>query len=204
MDSAFYGCAASLPIPPDCIHAGLINPLSPVPEQGVDPINAKSVPYWSHLSRRRIMLRLSKLTDYAIIVMTSLAAEPDQVCSASELAEMTHLETPTVSKVLKVLAKSGLIQSFRGVNGGYRIQGNPDRVSVADVITAMEGPIGMTECSVHVGLCSQEAVCTLRSNWRRISDAIEMALSDVTLVDMARPMTPPIDVRGMRVAPELG
>lgn len=150
------------------------------------------------------MLRLSKLTDYAIIVMTSLADAPEQVFSASELAERTHLETPTVSKVLKMLAKSGLIQSYRGAHGGYRIQGDPGRLSVADVIKAMEGPIGMTECSAHKGLCAQEAVCTLRSNWRRISRAIEIALSDVTLAEMARPMTPPIDVRGMRVVNQHG
>lgn len=145
------------------------------------------------------MLRLSKLTDYAIIVMTALGAEPRRVFSAADLAEQTHLEPPTVAKVLKVLAKSGLIESFRGAHGGYRLQREAARISVAEVITAMEGPIGVTECSVHEGLCAQESVCELRSNWRRISQAIEIALADVTLEEMARPMTPPIDVRAMRV-----
>jgi FeS assembly SUF system regulator len=149
------------------------------------------------------MLRLSKLTDYGIVLITEMAAEPKRVFSATELALVTSLEQPTVSKVLKILAKSGLIQSFRGAHGGYLIAGQPQHISVADVITAMEGPIGMTECSVHDGLCAQEAVCSLRSNWRRISSAIVMALADVTLEEMTRPMTPPINVREMRLNPRI-
>ena len=149
------------------------------------------------------MLRLSKLTDYGIVLMTAMAAQPERVFSAPELATITSLEQPTVSKVLKILAKSGLTQSFRGAHGGYLIEGQPQHISVADVITAMEGPIGMTECSVHVGLCAQEAVCSLRSNWRRISSAIETALAEVTLEEMTRPMTPPINVREMRLNPRI-
>lgn len=149
------------------------------------------------------MLRLSKLTDYGIVLMTAMAAEPERVFSAPELAVATSIEHPTVSKVLKVLAKSGLIQSFRGAHGGYLIDGRPTQISVADVITAMEGPIGMTECSVHEGLCAQESVCALRSNWRRISSAIENALADVSLEEMTRPMTPPINVRDMRLNPRI-
>ncbi len=145
------------------------------------------------------MLRLSKLTDYAIVVMTAMADDQARVHSASELAATTRLEQPTVAKVLKGLAKSGLIKSYRGVNGGYALAAPADRVSVADIIGAMEGPIGVTECSAHVGLCAQEAVCALRTNWRRISRAIEIALSEVTLRDMTRPMVPPIDVRRMRL-----
>ena len=145
------------------------------------------------------MLRLSKLTDYAIVVITAMAQESSRIHSASELAATTHLAQPTVAKVLKVLVKSGLIKSYLGVNGGYELAAPAERVSVADVIAAMEGPIGVTECSVHVGLCSQEAVCSLRTNWQRISRAIEIALSEVTLRDMTRPMVPPIDVRRMRL-----
>ena len=149
------------------------------------------------------MLRLSKLTDYGIVLMTAMAAESERLFSAPELSMSTSLEQPTVSKVLKILAKSGLIQSFRGAHGGYMIDGQPQHISVADVITAMEGPIGITECSVHEGLCAQEAVCALRSNWRRISSAIETALADVTLEEMTRPMTPPINVREMRLNPRI-
>jgi FeS assembly SUF system regulator len=135
------------------------------------------------------MLRVSKLTDYATVVMTVLAdgAAHDAVLSAQEVAVRAHLELPTVSKLLKQLAHAGLVESFRGVNGGYRLARAAERITIADIVTAMEGPIGMTECSAHVGLCDHESHCGVRVNWRRINDAIAGALEGVTLADMLRP-----------------
>jgi len=136
------------------------------------------------------MLRISKLTDYATIVMTCLATREGEVASAQTLAELARLETPTVSKLLKQLAQAGLVSSTRGSNGGYRLARAPDRITVADIVTAIEGPIGMTECSVHDGACGRESRCDVRANWRRINDAIEAALESVTLADMRSPSPP--------------
>jgi FeS assembly SUF system regulator len=102
------------------------------------------------------------------------------------LAEDTRLELPTVAKVLKTLAKSGLVQSIRGVNGGYRLAESPDEISVAEIVRAMEGPIALTECSLEPGLCSHEAQCTLRGNWQRIGQAVETALEQLSLADLYR------------------
>jgi FeS assembly SUF system regulator len=136
------------------------------------------------------MLRVSKLTDYATVVMTCLADEPDAVHSAVGLAERARLELPTVSKLLKQLAQAGLVESFRGAHGGYRLARPPQQISVADVVVAMEGSFGMTECSAHAGLCGHESHCGVRSNWRRISEVIEQALRSVSLADMRRPVAP--------------
>ena len=125
------------------------------------------------------MLRVSKLTDYATEVMAMLAAAPKRVHNAQELAERARLEAPTVSKLLKQLAQAGLVESFRGVNGGYRLARAPERISIADIVTAMEGPIGMTECSAQAGLCDHESHCGVRVNWQRINDAIAGALAGV-------------------------
>lgn len=133
------------------------------------------------------MLRVSKLTDYATVVMACLAARGMEVASAQTLAESAHLETPTVSKLLKQLAQAGLVVSTRGTNGGYRLARAPERITIADIVTAMEGPIGMTECSVHSGLCGHEPHCGVRVNWRRINQAISAALAGVTLAEMTRP-----------------
>ena len=133
------------------------------------------------------MLRVSKLTDYATEVMTVLAAAPARVHSAQELAERVRLELPTVSKLLKQLASAGLIESFRGVNGGYRLAREPERISIADIVIAMEGPIGMTECSAQSGLCDHESHCGVRVNWQRINEAIAGALAGVSLADMLKP-----------------
>jgi len=133
------------------------------------------------------MLRVSKLTDYATVVMTALSDVPDQVHSAQDIAEKARLELPTVSKLLKQLAHADLVHSFRGVNGGYRLARAPARISIAEIVTAMEGPIGMTECSAHAGLCGHEPHCGVRVNWQRINQAIAQALESVTLADMIKP-----------------
>ncbi|MFC4819351.1 SUF system Fe-S cluster assembly regulator [Dokdonella ginsengisoli] len=133
------------------------------------------------------MLRISKLTDYATVVMTCLAAAGDGVLSAQTLAERAHLEAPTVSKLLKQLAQAELVVSTRGINGGYRLARAPQDISIADIVTAMEGPIGMTECSAHSGACDHESHCGVRVNWQRINHAIATALAEVSLADMVKP-----------------
>jgi FeS assembly SUF system regulator len=134
------------------------------------------------------MLRISKMTDYAIMVMVELNASKGEVLSAQALAERSHLELPTVSKVLKLLVKTGMVDSYRGSNGGYSLERKAADISVAEIITAIEGPIAMTECSVEEGLCAQEAMCSLRGNWQRISIAVAKAMDGVSLAEMAQPV----------------
>ncbi|MCB1598880.1 MAG: SUF system Fe-S cluster assembly regulator [Xanthomonadales bacterium] len=133
------------------------------------------------------MFRLSKLADYATVLMACLADEEVRLLSAQALAERTRLESPTVSKLLKQLAQVGLVQSTRGAAGGYRLARPANEISIADIIAAIEGPLGMTECSIHHGMCGRENFCTVSSNLRKISAAVESALREVTLVDMAAP-----------------
>lgn len=131
------------------------------------------------------MLRISKLADYGILLMVELAKAGDEVLSAQALAERAGIELPTASKVLKQLAGAGLVASYRGPHGGYRVKRDADDISVAELITAIEGPIAMTECSVHAGLCSVEASCNARENWMKISMAVAGALERVSLAEMA-------------------
>ncbi|MCW8872992.1 MAG: SUF system Fe-S cluster assembly regulator [Xanthomonadales bacterium] len=135
------------------------------------------------------MLRISKLTDYAILIMVELSRDGEML-SAHSLAERIRVEVPTASKVLKLLVGGGLLDSFRGVNGGYRVNRQAGDISVAEVIAAIEGPIAMTECSIEEGLCSQEDSCGLRGNWQRISLAVADALQQVTLAEMGAPTAP--------------
>ena len=136
-------------------------------------------------------LRISKLTDYAILVMAELARSRRELLSAQALAERCGIELPTASKVLKLLAGYGLLDSFRGANGGYRANRLASDISVAEVIEAIEGPVAMTECSEEVGLCSQESNCDLRGNWQRISLAVRQALEQVSLAEMSAPAKTP-------------
>ncbi|MCD9028176.1 SUF system Fe-S cluster assembly regulator [Luteimonas sp. BDR2-5] len=130
------------------------------------------------------MLRVTKLTDYATVVMTVLAARPDTVMSATELADQAGLEAPTVSKLLKPLAQAGLVEGFRGANGGYRLARPADAISLVEIVEAMEGPLAMTECSLHDGHCGISAQCGVRTNWRRINDVVADALRGVSLSQM--------------------
>ncbi len=136
------------------------------------------------------MLRVARLTDYACILMSCMTSGPDDVASASELAVRSRLELPTVSKLMKRLHKAGLVKSFRGAQGGYRLARPAASITLADIVAAMEGPIGMTECSVHSGRCSHESHCGARSNWRRVSVILVEALTAVTLSDIRPPAIP--------------
>ena len=137
------------------------------------------------------MLRVTKLTDYATVVLTVLAARPDAVLSAPELADHAGLEAPTVAKVLKPLAAAGLVAGFRGANGGYRLARPAADITLVEIVEAMEGPLAMTECSVHDGQCGIEASCGVRANWRRINDVVADALRGVSLAQMLGPAPRP-------------
>ncbi len=149
------------------------------------------------------MLRIGKLTDYASVVMAKLAEYPGDCLSASQVAEVTRLELPTVAKVLKNLARSGLIESVRGVNGGYQLHEPADSISVAAIIRAMEGPIALTECGLEPGLCSREHDCSLKGNWQRIGEMVELALESLSLADLAAPHAPGLRLV-TRTAPSIG
>lgn len=136
------------------------------------------------------MLRVTKLTDYATVVLTVLASTPDAVLSASELAERARLEPATVSKILKQLGQSGLVAAFRGANGGYRLARPAEEISLIDIVQALEGPLGMTECSVHAGSCGIEQSCGVRANWHRINEVVVDALRGITLAQMLAPPPP--------------
>ncbi|MCH9650875.1 MAG: SUF system Fe-S cluster assembly regulator [Deltaproteobacteria bacterium] len=131
------------------------------------------------------MIRITKQTDYGIVLLTHLASAPDGLRTAPELAAEARLPLPMVSKILKALTRSGLLDSHRGAKGGYSMTRPAEGVSVAEVITSIEGPIGITECIDDVpGECGYAATCGVRSNWNRINLAIREALEQISLAEM--------------------
>lgn len=136
------------------------------------------------------MLRISKLTDYGTVLLAHLAENQVTVCSAADVAQATGIAVPTVSKLLKSLARAELVTSTRGANGGYRLARPPQQISAADVIDALEGPVSITECSSSDSDCEHEGVCSVGGAWQRINVAIRRALKDVTLNDLLRSNSP--------------
>ncbi len=135
------------------------------------------------------MVRITKLTDYGVLVMTLMAdLAPDERVSARDLSVETSLPQPTVGKILGILTRAGLLTSSRGALGGYQLARHPAEISVVDVITAFEGPIALTDCLSPDGPgCEVEPVCPTRANWDRINEAIRTALREIPLAEMARP-----------------
>jgi FeS assembly SUF system regulator len=128
------------------------------------------------------MLRMSKLTDYGLVLLTHMAqAGAPQVRTAHELAAASKVPVPTVSKILKELSRAGIVVSHRGRRGGYALARPAEAISVASVVEALEGPVALTECSITDGNCSLEPVCLAKSHWGPISRAIQRTLSRLPL-----------------------
>lgn len=136
------------------------------------------------------MLRISKMTDYATVVLAHMARSPQQVFTTAELAAQTRVAPPTVSKLLKALGRESLVDSYRGAHGGYQLARPPEAISVADVIQAIEGPVSITECTSADSRCELESICSVGSNWQKINRAIQGALEELTLAKLAEPMEP--------------
>lgn len=136
------------------------------------------------------MLRISRLTDYGTLVLAYLSADEAGLTSAAEVASATGIALPTVSKLLKSLAKAKLVTSTRGAQGGYRLARPGGEISAADIIDALEGPVHITECSADDSHCDFESTCNVGGAWQRINVAIRRALGDISLNDLKRTEAP--------------
>src|SRR3954468_7429627 len=125
------------------------------------------------------MMRIGKLTDYATLILATLASERSRLLNAGTLAERTHIAAPTVAKLLKQLQRAGLVNSARGTYGGYQLSRSPDHISAAAILDALEGPLALTDCSVGVGNCCLEHSCGVGRSWQRLNAAIRKSLADV-------------------------
>lgn len=138
------------------------------------------------------MIRIGKLTDYGILIMTYLARDPERLHAAQEIAQAVGITLPTANKLLKMLARGGLLDSQRGTKGGYALSRQPEAITMVDIIGALEGPVGLTDCGTakQPGNCQRERSCSVKANWQRISQAVNDALAGVTLAEMTVPPQP--------------
>ena len=147
------------------------------------------------------MIKLGRLTDYAVTLLTQMVGGEVRIWAASDLAEKTGLPLPTVAKVLKQLAKSAIVQTKRGATGGYRLAKPASAITIAAIVEAMDGPIALTECTDNGDHgCGVESICPMSGHWNKLNRAIKRALEDVSLADM---LTPPMPFRRARNPPFL-
>lgn len=137
------------------------------------------------------MIKLNRLTDYAVVVLTQMGGDDAPVLNATQMAQDSGVPLPTVAKLLKQLSHAGIVASQRGASGGYVLARTPEAITVAEIITALEGPIALTACVDGAeSHCEVETLCPMRGNWNKVNEAIHGALSQVTLADMAIPFFP--------------
>ena len=130
------------------------------------------------------MLRITRLTDYATVVLSHMAQDPNALFSSKKLAAELGLGMPTVSKILKALAARGFVSSVRGAEGGYKLARQADAIAITDIIEALEGPLAMTMCALHEDNCEQSSQCHLSTSWQSISQGITNVLRQISLADM--------------------
>ena len=133
------------------------------------------------------MLRISKLTDYATVILSFLALDPMRIASATAIAQAVHLSVPTVSKLLKILLEAKVVRSFRGTGGGYQLAKPAGEITIAEIVTAVEGHLAMTECCSPTSACAIHSLCGIKDNWQMINKIILTALAGFTLNDMTQP-----------------
>lgn len=137
------------------------------------------------------MIRLSNLADYAVVLMSTIAARPQKIHTAATLNMDTKVPLPTVSKILGKMAKADLLTSHRGIGGGFSMNGDKENISIADIIEAVDGPVQLTNClSAEDMCCDYEPVCSTRGKWDKINKAVYEALNNVPLSEM---VTEPFD-----------
>jgi len=131
------------------------------------------------------MIKLSKMTDYAVVILGEMSRGNGALQTACGLSEKTGLPEPTVAKVLKLLARGSLIDSARGTNGGYKLSKQPNEITMASVITALEGPVQLTSCvDGKDECCSHSHNCAMKGKWNPVNAAMQQALENVSLAQM--------------------
>src|ERR1700761_1350234 len=131
------------------------------------------------------MLRISRLTDYATVILANLAGQPGRVQTATALAEQTRIAAPTESKLLKQLQKANLVISTRGLHGGSQLARAPTEITASAILAALEGPVALTDCAAGQGNCGIEETCRVGRVWQRLNQAIFRSLTEVTLAQLA-------------------
>ena len=129
-------------------------------------------------------MRITKLTDYGVVIMAFMANAPTRLFQSREIAEQVAVAQPTVAKLLKRLTQHKLLISHRGANGGYHLAQAPEKITIADLINALEGPIAITECNMGHDYCATANLCAVKGPWLKINQIITNTLQSITLSEL--------------------
>lgn len=139
------------------------------------------------------MIRFSRMADYGVLLLGHFARHESALASTRDLADLYHMPRTVVANLLKEFGKAGLLQSQRGLHGGYRLARPAAQITLLDVLNVIDGPVQLIDCAVDdlsVGNCGYEDVCPSRSPMRTVHRRIIALLEDVTLADLMQPHVP--------------
>ena len=152
------------------------------------------------------MIALSKMADHGVTVAVALA-RAEAAMTAAEIAEITALPLPTVAKILKLLVHGRVAISQRGVKGGYRLAQSPQSIAVWQIMVAIDGEFGLTQCSQHREAsggersCDRSQFCAIRPQWQRVNEIIITSLKTITLKEMMPPLDAAVTGPGPKPEP---
>lgn len=130
------------------------------------------------------MMRITKLADYGVLILSAMAKEPEKQQTALEIATALDVSLPVASKLLKQLTQGGLLLSSRGAQGGYRLAKAPKLISVAEILAIIEGQLALTDCNEAKGLCDKESTCQAKKHWFKLQRLVKHTLSSLSLADL--------------------
>ena len=133
------------------------------------------------------MLRITKMTDYAVLILANLALYDNKMLTAKEIASETHISLPTTQKILKKLNRKNLVISKQGASGGYSLDPETKKLSVATLLEKLDGDLSITQCSSNDDQCEVEDFCNIGNAWKMINQRVQWALNDITLGDLIHP-----------------
>ena len=133
------------------------------------------------------MLRISKMTDYAVLILANLALHDNKLLTAKEIASETHISLPTTQKILKKLNRKNLVISKQGASGGYTLNSQTKSLSIAVLLEKLDGDLSITQCSSNHDHCEVEDFCNIGNAWQLINQRVQWALNDITLGDLIHP-----------------
>ena len=135
------------------------------------------------------MIKVSRMADYAILLVCKMSGDEKKVYSAHDLSIQTKLKITTISKILTKLTKANITSSIRGVTGGYKLVMQAEDISVGNIIDIIDGKVALTVC-VEEGEnhnCDLVSLCPSQSNWQIINNTVREALNSVNIAEMANP-----------------
>ncbi len=127
---------------------------------------------------------VTRKTDYAVRCVLYLAQAADQLANVTEVSGKMHIPKTFLAKIFQKLAKAGLVESVRGMNGGFRLAKRPADISLLDIMEAIQGPLCVNVCAVNSKKCSRSSACSVHPFWVKLRQDMNRQMREQTIAQL--------------------